>query len=102
MTERTVKLIKAVPFNVLHIFDGGTIEDVQHKLLAEYEKLKTTVDDDKFITFGYDSASHETFVKIWRIESDKELKLRMARIQQMAKARESRSYHKRGNNDNTM
>lgn len=102
MTERTVKLIKVVPFSVMHVFDGGTIEDVQEKLLSEYEKLKSTIDDDKFITFGYDPTSHDTFVKIWRVESDKELSIRLARIQQMAKAREMRVIRKRDNNDNTM
>lgn len=100
--ERTVKLIKAVPFSVLHIFNGGTIEDVQEKLMNEYEKLKSTVDDDNFITFGYDKKSNDTFVKIWRMETEKEFNIRQARIQQITKARETRVQRRRDNNDNTM
>jgi hypothetical protein len=99
MTERTVKLIKAIPFSVLHIFDGGTIEDVQNKLLNEYEKLKSTIDDDKFITFGFDSKSNDTFVKIWRLETDKEFNLRKSRIEHLAHARDVRVQRRRDNND---
>jgi hypothetical protein len=99
MTERTVKLIKAIPFSVLHIFDGGTIEDVQNKLLNEYEKLKSNIDDDKFITFGFDSKSNDTFVKIWRLETDKEFNLRKSRIEHLAHARDVRVQRRRDNND---
>lgn len=99
MTERTVKMIKAMPFSVLHIFDGGTIEDVQAKLSEEYEKLKSTIDDDKFITFGFDPKSNDTFVKIWRLETDKELNLRKSRIEQLARARDVRVQRRRDNND---
>ena len=81
--ERTVKLIKSVPFSVLHVFNGGTFEDVCEKLISEYEKFKSTIDPDHFITFGFDTKSHDTFAKIWRLETDREYNVRKKRIEHM-------------------
>ena len=95
MHEKTVKLEKVIPFSVLKIFDGGTIEDVREKLEEEYAKLQPILDEGKFITFGYDSNSNDTFIKIWRMETDRDFEIRMKRIENINRARENYLERKR-------
>jgi len=90
MNERSVKMEKVLHFPVLSIFDGGTIEDVKEKLDQEYSKLKYIIDEGKFITFGYDKQTNDTYIKIWRMETDREYQNRLKRIEQMNSAREIR------------
>jgi len=90
MSEKTFKLIKVIPFSVLSIFDGGTIEDVREKLDTEYSKLQDMIDEGQYITFGYDKNTQDTFVKIWRMETDREYDIRLKRIEQIKYARQHR------------